>query len=304
MDPPPVADCGGNGPGCGDRDPIAPSDITPAYRGEDHRNNVEQVIVDSPIAGIWNVFVTAINLQNVIDGPQSYTLVSALPIWVNLDLVSDTSWLCTEVEQSGWQQVGFDDFAWTNAVIRTSYPYPPEGYIPGTLGSHNWTPGGGYTAYFRKGFTVTGTPQISQAIVRVDDAYDFYVNGVLVGFKHEVLPSGAQTYDITPYLQRGENVFAIKAWDIITVDRALLFDADVRYVENPLPRMEVTRSNQSVIVSWRIPAEAWNLEYTTALNTPTNTWVLIPPPYPSNTTHCVVTEPAPVGSKFYRLRKP
>jgi hypothetical protein len=207
--------------------------------------------------------------------------VAMLTVRVELDLVSDTSWRCSEVEQSGWQDLGFDDSAWGSAVVRAGYPYPPDGSIPGTLGQHIWSPGGATTVHFRKSFMVSGTRQISQAIVRVDDAYDFYVNGLLVGFKHEVLPPVAQTYDITPYLQRDVNVFAIKAWDLITIDRARLFDADVRYVEGPSPRLEVMRSNQGVIVSWKIPAEVWNLEYSTVLTPFPSTWVLIPPPYPT-----------------------
>ena len=152
-------------------------------------------------------------------------------------IVSDTSWLCSELEQDGWQSLGFDDSTWANAVVRTEYPYPPTAYISGTLGKHIWAaPGSNLTAYCRKTFTVSGTPQPSQAIVRVDDAYDFYLNGALVGYKHTILPPDAQTYDISAYLQTGPNVFAIKGWDLNPIDRAMLFDADVQFNQAPVAK--------------------------------------------------------------------
>jgi subtilisin family serine protease len=80
LDPLPVADCGGDGPGCGDPDPITPGDIQPACKDEDHRNNVEQVQVESPQAGTWRVLVNGDGIQDVTDGRQAYSLVSNVPL--------------------------------------------------------------------------------------------------------------------------------------------------------------------------------------------------------------------------------
>lgn len=44
--------------GGGGLDPIDQSDITDAYRGDDDRNNVEQVLVENPAAGTWTIQVT------------------------------------------------------------------------------------------------------------------------------------------------------------------------------------------------------------------------------------------------------
>jgi hypothetical protein len=83
LDPLPVADCGGSGPGCGDLDPILPGAVVPAYRGPDDRNNVEQVVVDFPAAGTWTVRVT----DGDIDVPiQDYSVVA------NLELEPVTPW--------------------------------------------------------------------------------------------------------------------------------------------------------------------------------------------------------------------
>jgi hypothetical protein len=72
--PLPVALCGGAGPGCGDRDPISPSDVKPAYRARDHRNNVEMASVSAPAPGKWRVLVEGFNVQS--GSSQAYSLVA------------------------------------------------------------------------------------------------------------------------------------------------------------------------------------------------------------------------------------
>jgi hypothetical protein len=57
----------------GDIDPV---DIKPATTGEDHTNNVEQVLVSSPKGGFWIVRVYESGLPSP---PQSYSLVSNVP---------------------------------------------------------------------------------------------------------------------------------------------------------------------------------------------------------------------------------
>ena len=72
LDPLPIANCGGDGPGCGDLDPIDSDDIVPAKRAADHRNNVEMVQVSQPKAGHWQVVVDA---HDVPLPTQPYSLV-------------------------------------------------------------------------------------------------------------------------------------------------------------------------------------------------------------------------------------
>ena len=62
-------------PGDGAQDPIGPGDVHPAYRGVDHRNNVEMASVPLPPAGMWRARVTAFALPN--GNAQPYTLVSS-----------------------------------------------------------------------------------------------------------------------------------------------------------------------------------------------------------------------------------
>ena len=69
--------------------------------------------------------------------------------------------------------------------------------------------------------------------------------------------------------------------------------------------LNLTRSNYAIVISWPNKDPDWRLEYTSRLGTTeTNTWTLIPAPYPTNATDCIVTERAPAGNRFYRLRKP
>jgi hypothetical protein len=63
-------------------------------------------------------------------------------------------------------------------------------------------------------------------------------------------------------------------------------------------------TTNTLVIAWPQPAPDWKLEATAVLTAGTDSWTLIAPPYPTNATHYVVTEPVPPGSKFYRLRTP
>jgi hypothetical protein len=70
------------------------------------------------------------------------------------------------------------------------------------------------------------------------------------------------------------------------------------------PYLTITRSNNTVIVSWPMPATGWLLHTTTNLVGGSSVWTEIPPPYQTNTPNLQFTEPLPTGNKFYRLHKP
>lgn len=61
----------------GDPDPIAPSDIVPAHKAADHRNNVEMVQVSNATAGLWQVVVFAYRMPMPL---QKYSVVGNEPI--------------------------------------------------------------------------------------------------------------------------------------------------------------------------------------------------------------------------------
>jgi hypothetical protein len=71
------------------------------------------------------------------------------------------------------------------------------------------------------------------------------------------------------------------------------------------PLLSLARSNTAVVVSWPKTEPAWQLVFATSLVAAgTNTWTLVPPPYPTNLTHFILSEPVPAGNRFYRLRQP
>jgi len=159
-----------------------------------------------------------------------------------INIVSDTTWRSTGTLTSGWQNLGFDDSAWgfsTVAMIGGApYPYAPGSFIPGTTAQHMWDgtyPTWPQTAYFRKSFDLPGAPLPSQALIRLDDGFELYLNGTLID-QHPGIQPGlgyVRAVDLTGYLQPGANVFAIKAWDMSGGWRSVLFDAHIDAVPAP-----------------------------------------------------------------------
>ena len=72
------------------------------------------------------------------------------------------------------------------------------------------------------------------------------------------------------------------------------------------PRLSVERNNGMVRVYWPLPATGFVLDDTTALAAPPAaiSWTQVVSGYQTNATHIFITVPAPMGNKFYRLRKP
>ncbi len=70
-----------------------------------------------------------------------------------------------------------------------------------------------------------------------------------------------------------------------------------------VPALAIARSNNAVIVSWPLTADDWVLEHTNALSGSSAPWPQIPPPYQTNGGTLQFTEPAPTGTRFYRLQK-
>ena len=71
------------------------------------------------------------------------------------------------------------------------------------------------------------------------------------------------------------------------------------------PLLNVERIGTSVRVFWPVPATGFVLDQAAALaTTPAATvWGQVPFPYSTNATHISITVPAPMGTKFYRLRQ-
>lgn len=81
----------------------------------------------------------------------------------------------------------------------------------------------------------------------------------------------------------------------------------VAAVQTPgAPYLTVFRTaTNTVVVSWPLGgSDGWRLEATNALPAGAAPWPVIPPPYRTNGANLEFLEPAPAGSKFYRLHKP
>lgn len=142
-----------------------------------------------------------------------------------LSIESDNLWKVTTGEDQGdcpgtignpgpaWTTVAFDDSSWSNSTA----PYevvgcnPWPGFDPPIMWMGPPATPGHLEVFFRRSFTLSAPPISAEAQVYVDDNFQMYVNGVFVQ-KKEYLPA-LNIFDITPYLQIGENVFAIRAWD-------------------------------------------------------------------------------------------
>ncbi len=78
----------------------------------------------------------------------------------------------------------------------------------------------------------------------------------------------------------------------------------VAAVQTPgAPLVAVLRTTtNTVVVSWPASADNWRLQFTSQLSSG-NSWTEIAPPYQTASTNLIFVEPAPAGSKFYRLQK-
>jgi hypothetical protein len=161
-------------------------------------------------------------LVSALVGLTSLAQDSAVANPINMNILSDSSWLASDVGASGWQQLGFDDSGWVAARA----PYPNNPGIAGSAAQAIWYDPtsssngttGVTTAFFRRTFNLDiqpdSLPLVGQALLSVDDDYAFYVNGHLAllnndgGFANLV-----QFVDFTNLLVNGANVFAIQAVD-------------------------------------------------------------------------------------------
>jgi uncharacterized phage protein (TIGR02218 family) len=105
-----------------------------------------------------------------------------------LRIGTDATWKITLAPDFGWQDVSFDDSAWSEAIEQGTYPAQPWGSISGfetdTPAKWIWhydsrTSNDNSTVYFRKTFT----PNVTSGTLRItgDNTFTAYLDGVEVG---------------------------------------------------------------------------------------------------------------------------
>src|SRR5688572_13275538 len=180
---------------------------------------------DTLSGGGGNDHLSGVGGNDRLDGGEGDDTLIGGQATSSLRIVSDGSWLSSDVFSAGWESVSFDDSAWVAA--RANYPNPSvtTDLIPGTTGTFIWHDPQGTSdgtqgpiiAFFRKTFDLNlepGAHAAAVATVQVDDDYELYVNGVLAfanrdGGNSEIVDQ----VDIAPHLRDGENVIAIHAVD-------------------------------------------------------------------------------------------
>jgi len=179
---------------------------------------------------------------------------NAIATPIALNVLSGTDWRSSDQFQTGWSELGFNDSDWSFA--RAPYPGPtdPTTLIAGTEAEHMWhdpdnTSDGGtgpIQAFFRYEFDMAlngdHLPLFAQALISVDDDYEFFVNGNLAyrnadgGFADQV-----DLVDFASQLVSGRNVLAIHAVDGGWGNpwnrgyERVLFDGVVRSAALPVP---------------------------------------------------------------------
>ena len=158
----------------------------------------------------------------------SSSVALALPI--DLHITSSSDWLATDSDPgTGWTDTSFNDSAWINASAPyQGLPNTPQDIIPGTSAEFLWYWDASYPAdgrsgpgiaYFRYNFTLDlvadSLPLVAQALLAVDDDFEFYVNGgqLLLESHDGGGPDDVFFVDFTSSLLNGENVLAIKGLD-------------------------------------------------------------------------------------------
>jgi hypothetical protein len=164
----------------------------------------------------------------VVAKPQTSWAQKAIQI---IPILSGSGWVvttnpgpdCPALDCLLWTTIDYDDSTWAHPVLSTNNGVTnTSNVVPGTKALFMWYPDRSeLVAYFRYKFTINANTQSligGRAYVEADDYYELWVNGhfVISGRLGQHLQGGnwlPQIADITPYLQAGQNVIAIRAND-------------------------------------------------------------------------------------------
>ncbi len=126
------------------------------------------------------------------------------------NIVTDITWKGSTTGPVGWTSNSFNDTSWGYAVEQDpSWHGNPTTLIPDTTAKTIWYPSSIYwntsNAYFRKSINLTQVPTSATLNISVDDDYELYVNGTLVGVNNDNGWAGTQQYNVLNMLVIGQN---------------------------------------------------------------------------------------------------
>ncbi|WP_328615468.1 glycoside hydrolase family 78 protein [Amycolatopsis sp. NBC_00355] len=124
------------------------------------------------------------------------------------ELVTDASWKSANTAATGWQQPGFDDAAWPQALVAAAYGSGPWGSSVSTPPPPE--------PLLRNDFTLDKPIRSARAYIAGLGYYKLYLNGARVG-DHELDPGFTvydktdlyATYDVTAALRTGGNAVGV-----------------------------------------------------------------------------------------------
>ena len=168
----------------------------------------------------------------------------------SLKILSDSSWMSTDIEIDDWATVAADDTNtgdWRSAVSPYPNPKPADHWfrIAGTNAEYMWDfppedtremtgkTGPANTWYQKKiDLPVAASALTGDTVtMAVDDVFDFYVNGEPVYSNWDNAGhSGPVTLNILDYLKDGSNLLAIYASDAYRGYEWVLFEATIEWV--------------------------------------------------------------------------
>lgn len=155
----------------------------------------------------------------------------------SIAIVSGKAWVvtrnpgpdCPAADCLRWTTIDYNDSAWVSPALSNNHGAGGtvtnvNDVVPGTRAKFMWFPSADTVAYFRYKFTLDldaksrTLPLLGHAFVGADDFFELWVNGNFVTSgllaEHRVGNDWfPQIADLTPYLQAGPNVIAIRAND-------------------------------------------------------------------------------------------
>ncbi|RSM46960.1 hydrolase [Amycolatopsis balhimycina DSM 5908] len=185
--------------------------------------NGQQVAVSPPVADSWRTAtvvdvsaalrpgrnVIAAQATNATPGPAGFLgKLRVEGAGDPFDLVTDGAWKSADTAPAGWQQPGFDDTAWPQALVAAPYGAGPWGSSVTTPPPPE--------PLLRKEFTAEKPIRSARAYIAGLGYYQLYLNGGRIG-DHELDPAFTvydktalyATYDVTDALRAGRNAVGV-----------------------------------------------------------------------------------------------
>ncbi|KAJ7766123.1 hypothetical protein B0H16DRAFT_1687149 [Mycena metata] len=195
----------------------------------------------------FNVFASNGTSSDAVDA----AVIGAIRVTYN-DLstdtiVTDTSWRANPWV-AGFEQLSFDDSAWSTAIVKATYPAAPYGPLNAAANppainlnfgpTWVWTnaiPAGGITEIpagpraFRRTFTPAAgqIPMTATILITGDDAFTLFINGVEIGSTNPGGWETAQQFQVNFVSAPSELVFAVFGTNAATGRAGVLAVAEI-----------------------------------------------------------------------------